>query len=94
MAHMLIHHRVKDYPTWKKVFDEHAETRKQAGERSHELFCSGEDQNDITILMDFESEDGARSFAESDDLRQTMERAGVVGKPEITYLDHMEHYAS
>ncbi|WP_336359921.1 antibiotic biosynthesis monooxygenase [Haladaptatus sp. ZSTT2] len=94
MAHMLVHHRVKDYPTWKKTFDEHAATRKKNGERSHELFCSDDDPNDVTILMEFDTEAHARGFAESDDLRQVMERAGVVGKPEISYLTHVERFAS
>ncbi|WP_338729592.1 antibiotic biosynthesis monooxygenase [Haladaptatus sp. DJG-WS-42] len=94
MTHMLVHHRVKDYDAWKKEFDQHAELRKQSGERSHELFCSDDDTNEVTILMEFDTDDHARTFAESDDLRQVMERAGVVGKPDISYLDHVEHFAS
>jgi hypothetical protein len=32
----------------------------------------------------------ARQFAQSDDLRNTMQRAGVVGKPEVYFLEELE----
>ena len=33
MQHVLIVHEVQDYPHWKKIFDEAAGIRHQAGER-------------------------------------------------------------
>jgi hypothetical protein len=87
MIHVIVRHKVADYGRWKEKFDAHLSTRKAGGELGHRLFTSAEDPRDVTIFMDWDSLENARKFATSDDLKQTMQNAGVVGEPEIRFLE-------
>lgn len=46
------------------------------------------------ILFEWEDLGKAHKFAESEDLRQTMERADVVGKPELYFLEEIGKFAA
>ena len=39
------------------------------------------------LLLEIEDVDRARAFSESDDLRETMQKAGVIDKPDIYFLE-------
>jgi len=90
MSQFLVRHKVKDYSKWKPVFDEHGAKRKAAGSKGGRLFRSEKDPNDVVILFEWEDPGKAHQFAESQDLRQAMERAGVVGKPDLHFLEELE----
>jgi heme-degrading monooxygenase HmoA len=92
MAQLIIRHKVKDYLKWKSMFDEHGAKRKAAGSKGGRLFRSEKDPNEVVILFEWQDLGKARQFAESEDLRKTMERAGVVGKPELYFLDEIEKF--
>ena len=87
MIHMIMRHKVADYGRWKEAFDAHLNTRKANGEIAFRLLLSVEDPRDVTIVMDWDGLERARRFAGSDDLKQTMQNAGVVGEPEIRFLE-------
>jgi len=87
MIHVIIRHKVADYGRWKEAFDAHLGARKAGGELGHRLLLSVEDPRDVTLLLDWDSLERAREFASSDDLKQAMQRAGVVGEPEVRFLE-------
>jgi hypothetical protein len=87
MIHVIVRHKVADYGRWKEGFDAHLGARKAGGELGYRLFTSVEDPRDITIVMDWDGLDNARKFAASADLKQAMQKAGVVGEPEIRFLE-------
>jgi hypothetical protein len=87
MVHVLLHHKVSDYDRWKEAFDSHLAVRKHAGETGCRLFHGVEDPRDLFLLLDWESVEEARKFLGSTELRDTMQKAGVVGTPEIQYLE-------
>jgi len=89
MVQLIIRHKVKDYAKWKPLFDEHGAKRKAAGSKGGRLFSSEKDPNEVVILFEWEDLGKAHNFSESEDLRQTMERAGVVGKPELYFLEEI-----
>jgi heme-degrading monooxygenase HmoA len=89
MAQLIIRHKVKDYGKWKPLFDEHGAKRKAAGSKGGRLLRSEKDPNEVVILFEWEDLSKARKFTESEDLRQTMERAGVVGKPDLYFLEEI-----
>lgn len=92
-THFLIQHKVSDYEKWKPLFDEHADKRKASGSKGGRLFRSEKDPNEVVILFGWEDHGKARQFAESEDLRKTMERAGVIGKPDLYLLGEVEKFA-
>ena len=87
MVHVLVRHKVADYNRWKEAFDSHLNVRKRAGEIGFRLFHSAEDPRDLFLLLDWQSMDEARKFMNSDELRNAMEKAGVVGAPEVQFLE-------
>ena len=89
MVQLIIRHKVNDYAKWKPLFDEHGAKRKAAGSKGGRLFHSEKDPNEVVILFEWEDLGKAHKFTESEDLRQAMERAGVVGKPELYFLEEI-----
>ena len=87
MVRMFVRHQVDDYATWRKGYDDFDEKRRTMGVSGHAVYRSVDDGNDVTAYHDFDSIDAARSFAGSDDLRQAMQQAGVVGAPQIWFVE-------
>jgi len=87
MPYVLIRHKVADYAKWKRAFDAHGATRKTNGSKGGRLFRSADDPNEVVILLKWSDIRKARQFVASDDLRQTMERAGVSDQPNIYFLE-------
>ncbi len=86
MVHVIVRHKVADFNRWKQAFDAHLNRRMGAGETGFRIFHAVEDPRDVTLLLDWEGLDSARRFMNSDDLRQAMQQAGVVGTPEVNYV--------
>lgn len=93
MAYLLVRHKVADYSRWKPVFDEHGAARRDGGSRGGWLFRSADDPDELVILLECDSLENARRFAGSDDLRQAMQRAGVVDRLDIYFLEEVERLA-
>ncbi len=89
MAHVLIIHEVADYPAWKSVFDNAADIRREAGERSFQVLKYDSDPNRIVHFSTWTSHDDARRFFESPRLVEIRRTAGVKA-PEFIYLDELE----
>lgn len=89
MPHVLIIHEVADYPAWKKVFDQAAGIRKEAGERTYQVLKYEADANKIVHFSTWTSHADARAFFESPRLVKIREEAGVKA-PDFIYLDELE----
>jgi len=87
MGAMIIRHSVGDYGAWRPVYDAHEAARTAAGLTNGRVFRSTEDPNDILILHEMVDRRRAEEFGRSDDLREAIVRAGVVGQPEIRLAD-------
>jgi quinol monooxygenase YgiN len=83
MVILVVHHFVRDFDTWKPVFDEHEAVRRSHGEVEHRLFQDPGNPNRLVVHNDFESEEAARGFMTDPSLAEAMERAGVEGEPGI-----------
>jgi hypothetical protein len=83
MVRMFIHHRVEDYPQWRRGYDAFDEERRGMGVTDDGVFCAVENSNDVTVFHDFSTVGEARAFAGSARLREAMSEAGVLGDPEI-----------
>ncbi len=86
-SYMLIRHKVRDFAEWKRGYDAHLPWRTEAGLAERYLLHGADDANEIVIFFQVEDLDRARAFAASDDLRETMKKVGVVGKPDIFFLN-------
>ncbi|MBI5098328.1 MAG: hypothetical protein HZB30_03695 [Nitrospirae bacterium] len=89
MAFILVRYKVENYKRWKNTFNDAFEMRRQFGEKSYRAFRSSDNQNEMVILLEWDSLGSARRFTKSKALRQCMEKAGVVGKPDMIFLKEM-----
>jgi quinol monooxygenase YgiN len=89
MQYVLIIHEVEDYPGWKKIFDNAAGIRKDAGERSYQFLKYRNQANMIVNFSAWTSVDHAKAFFESPKLVQIRKEAGVKA-PEFIYLEQIE----
>ena len=87
MVHMIIRHKVADYSRWKEAFDAHLNLRKAAGETEARVMVSVDDPHEVTLFFDWDRVDRARRFVGSEDLKQAMKQAGVVGDPDVRFLE-------
>jgi len=84
---MFVRHKVRDYDAWKSVFDDVSDLRRRSGEKSYKILRQGNGSKELVALFEWDSLDNARKYAASPELKAAMERAGVVGKPEILFLE-------
>ena len=83
---MMIHHRVADYAKWRPVYDADQSNREAAGLTNCRVHQSMSNANDVVIACDMADMNKAEAFASSTTMRDTMKKAGVMGKPEMLYL--------
>jgi heme-degrading monooxygenase HmoA len=93
MPAVLIRHRVADYAAWKPLFDDDGPARRANGSRGGSIYRSADDPNEVLVLLEWDDLDRARLFADSDDLREAMDRAGVTDRPEIWFLEDVDRLA-
>lgn len=89
MDYVLIIHAVKDYAAWKKIFDDAATIRKEAGEQSYQVLKYELVANKIVHFSKWASLDQAKAFFESPKLVEIRKVAGVES-PEFIYLQQLE----
>jgi heme-degrading monooxygenase HmoA len=90
MPYMLVHHQVSDFAKWKPFFDKDESTRKTSGSKSAQVFQNSENPSDVFILFEWDTVENAKKFGMSDDLKKTMEQAGVIGRPHIHFLKEVQ----
>ena len=90
MPSLLIRCHVADYPAWKAVFDEHETSRRANGSQGGWLFRDADDPQEVLLLLAWDELERARLFADSDDLREALARAGVTDRPDIWFLEDVE----
>lgn len=83
MIRLFVRNQVAAYAVWRKVYDEFDDTRRPMGVIGDAVFQSIDDPNDVTVWHDFETADEARAFASSEIVRESMQRSGVEGAPQV-----------
>jgi hypothetical protein len=87
MAHILVRHKVSDYSKWKSAYDTHSPARQEAGLKEERLLRNVDDPSEVILLFEVKDLEKGRQFAASAGLREAMQDAGVVDKPDIYFLD-------
>jgi quinol monooxygenase YgiN len=90
MTVLFVRHRVHSYSEWKGVYDEIASVRRQKGVTAARVLRDPSDPNLIIVTHQFKDAGAAREFANSEELKSAMARAGVNGSPEIWFGEEIE----
>jgi len=83
---MAVHHRVRDYEAWKRVFDEHEAVRRGHGQLEHRIYHTLGDSLQLAVHNDFPNVEASEAFGADPSLPETMQRAGVEGEPGINVV--------
>jgi hypothetical protein len=91
MGMMIVRHKVRDYGQWRPIFDSHADTQKRAGLINPRVYHSADsNKSEIVVVFDTEDTKRAKDFAASADLKEAMEKAGVLDTPTIYFLESID----
>ncbi len=90
MPYLIVRHKVADYDKWKTVFDADSARRKASGSQGGRLFRNTNNPNETFIMFQWDTLERAAEFAQSDDLRQVVQRAGIVDQPDVYFLEEVE----
>ena len=85
--YLLVRHWVRDFAQWKRGYDAHLPKRIEAGLTEKYLLRGAHDLNEVILLFEAQDVNRAKAFAESADLRDTMQKVGVVDKPDLYFLN-------
>lgn len=83
----LVYHQVNDFNLWKKVFDSFYDARITAGELSAEVGTFYDDSKTVYIINEWKSMEAATAFFKSQELVEAMQKAGVINKPQLLFLE-------
>jgi antibiotic biosynthesis monooxygenase (ABM) superfamily enzyme len=90
MAHLFVKHKVADYNTWKATFDAFVETRRAGGEKSFQILHPDNEPNNLLLMFEYDNLENARSFMNSEELKNAMQKAGVIEEPQINFLNELD----
>jgi hypothetical protein len=89
MIYLFVRHTVADYIKWRRHFDSDLTRRKERGATGIEyVYRDVENQNVITLVMEWEGMEKARMFLADPKLEELMKASGVIGEPEVRFLKH------
>jgi hypothetical protein len=83
MSNLLTQHRVQNYDAWRPHFDRHEQTRQAHGITNPRVYRNANDPNDLVLLFDVADIERAKEFGQSEGLRSTMEKVGVIMPPTV-----------
>jgi quinol monooxygenase YgiN len=89
MVHIFLRHKVGKFDQWKRVFDDHLGMRKAGGELNCRLFYNTDDTSDVVLFQEWTSRVAAETFFNSPQLKKGLEEAGVVGEPELIFVEEL-----
>jgi heme-degrading monooxygenase HmoA len=92
MATVLVRHKVNDYAKWKTVLDETKPMAKSSGVRSQRVLRNFANPNEVVVVNEFDDMNAAQKFAQSDELKKAMERAGVAEAPSVLFLNEVDKF--
>lgn len=82
-ALLVVSHQVRDVGAWRRVFDEAAEAKRRFGWIRSSVHTVDGEPDRVLVIEEFRTLGQARAFAALRELREGMERAGLVGEPVV-----------
>jgi heme-degrading monooxygenase HmoA len=89
MATIMIQQKVKSSSEWKKVYDSVAGLRVSNGQLSDQVFQDATDPTKVTVIIKWNSMANAQKWAQSPEMKAAMEKAGVEGAPNVSFLNEV-----
>ena len=85
MTTLFVRHQVADYAKWRQAYDTFGPVQERFSVKAQAVYRAADNPNDVTVTHEFSALEAAQQFAASDDLRNAMHDAGIVGEPTIWF---------
>ncbi|MES2328116.1 MAG: hypothetical protein V4539_00850 [Bacteroidota bacterium] len=86
---MFIKHKVANYAKWKPLYDADSTNRLANGLHDHIVARGNDDPNMVMVIFYMDDVAKAQTMAADPKLKEVMKKAGVMGAPEIDYVDRV-----
>jgi hypothetical protein len=80
---LVVMHKVANYAKWKPLYDGHDTARAAAGLHNYVIGRGVQDSNMILVALKVDDTAKAKAFSKDPGLKQTMQKGGVIGAPNI-----------
>jgi heme-degrading monooxygenase HmoA len=90
VTHAHVGFKVKNYGEWKKEYDKSKELRRASGEIAFQVFRNVDDPNTVTVISVQKSADEMRAFMNSPDLKERMEKSGIIEIGQMLFMEEMD----
>jgi hypothetical protein len=87
MTTLAVRHTVNDFDTWKAGFDGHDDGRRDHGATGYRVLRDGDV---VLALIEFPDAASAQAFKTDPRLREVMDKAGVIGTPDVSIWSEAE----
>jgi hypothetical protein len=85
-SYVLVRHKVRDFASWKSGYDAHQSVRQEYGLSEEHVLNGADDPNEVVVLLKAADLGRAKAFAASSEVKEAMQKVGVVDKPDIYFL--------
>ncbi len=82
---------IKDYDQFKAEFDSAEEMMRKYGFKQSWLNRNVDNPEQLVIVHEVEDLEKARQMYSTEEFRQCAEKAGVVGQPQILFIEELAH---
>jgi heme-degrading monooxygenase HmoA len=82
----MVRHKVEDFGRWKAAFDRSLDQRHVCGHKASRLFDVDVDGSSVVVYSQWDSIERARSFVESEELKEAMKQEGFSERPDFYFL--------
>jgi hypothetical protein len=83
---VIVTHEVKEYVSWRKVYDADEPNRRAIGFKVWGVYRDVKSPNWVSVIGTFPNAGAVDAFMASPKLKEAMERGGVMGKPDVKVL--------
>lgn len=90
MVKVIVEHKVRNFDTWKPVYDSSMNLINKYGGSNMEVGLLHGTKDDVYVTGDFTSEKNFRDFFGSEELKNKIKESGVISEPKITILEEKD----
>ena len=73
------------------MFDDFSAVRKATGSKGARVLQNADNPNEVIVITEWANMEQARQMAQSQELREAQQRAGVTGPPDVYFLDEVDN---
>ena len=89
MPYLYVRQKVADFDQWYSVFRSHDGAQQEASLKDLQLLRDVGDPNIVVCFFKVDDVDKARAFIQSGDASEAQKESGMIGEPEVLWLNEI-----